>query len=524
MTCPDEVTLSVYLEECLSGEEAWRLKAHIHGCAKCTRLLQAIEDENRLLSEILAEPPAEPTLLERLSPWLGLAAAVVAARVGLNLLDEAWNETVGSRLGWLDPRGPDVAASALFGAFFFVTRQAMELLTGLLFAAAGLVVVVVIAALAIWAWRRARVSTAALAMVLPLLVAPPAQAMTQRHGETVVIAAGETIEDSLVAGGEEVRIEGLVDGDVVAIGRKIVVKGTIKGNLVSWSQKLQIDGTVEGSIFSGAQSAAMNGLARRNAFLFAQSIDLAQPARVEGDLVSFVQDLELAGQVGRDLWAGCEATSVSGSIGRNVRASCDKLALASTAKVDGDVTARVPRKDRIRIEPGASIGGKLETTLPKPKSRAKTILWSVIGLAAALVTGLFVAAVAPSVLQQRIVSAGSAARALGIGVVVLIAAPTVAILLGVTLVGLPLGVALLALFAFAAYLAKILVASAIGQWVMGGKVGLNWRYALTLLVGLLIVSFPMALPIAGAIAKALVLPLGLGLGYLAARALLVRTA
>lgn len=374
MTCPDEVTLSLYLEECLPGEEAWRLKAHLRGCAKCERLLEAIADEDRLLSQILAEPPVEPSVLERLSPWLGLTAAVVVARVGLNLLDEAWNETVGSlRLGWLDPRGQDAASNALFQAFFFVTRQAMDLLTSLLFSAAGIAAVVVIAVLAVWAWRRARVpAAAALAMSVPLLLSEPAEAMTHRHGETVVIAAGETIEDSLVAAGEEVLIDGVVDGDVVATGRKIVVKGTIKGSLVSWSQKLQIDGTVEGSIFSGAQSAAMNGLARRNAFFFAQSIDLAQPARVEGDLVSFVQDLELAGQVGRDLWAGCEATSVSGSIGRNVRASCDKLALASTAKVDGDVTARVPRKDRIRIEPGASIGGKLETTLPKPKSRAKT--------------------------------------------------------------------------------------------------------------------------------------------------------
>lgn len=523
MTCGDDLPLSLYVEGALTGEEAWRVKSHVQHCVRCTRRLEDLGEEDRILAALLAEPVAEPSLVHKLWPWLVVAATFGVARLGLDLLDETWNETVQSlRLHWLDPLGPQVAGDAVFGALFFVTRQAMNVLTSFLLPVAGTLAGVAIVGLVLWSLRKLRIPKTALAMVVAWFVAAQANAMTHRHGETVAVPAGETLHDSLVAAGEAILIDGVVEGDLIAAGGRVVIKGTVKGNLISWSKRLQIDGVVEGSIYCGAKTIDVKGTVMKNAATFAQAVDIPPTAQIGGDVLAFVQDLSVDGSVTRDLWAFSEAPTIGGSIGRNLRVRSDRLLLLSTANVGGDVRARVPSADRLRIDPGASVAGKVDTELPEPKSRKKAILWTLVSLGAALVTGLVLARLSPSLMQAPAGSIASLGLAFGRGALILLAVPVAVIVLCVTLVGMPLGLALAAVLVFFVYLASIVVASAIGRRIFGATAGLNPRYALALVAGLVILGVLESLPYVGWLASVLAVPTGLGMCWLAMRPLWAR--
>lgn len=399
----------------------------------------------------------------------------------------------------------------------------MNVLTSFLLPVAGTLAGVAIVGLALWSLRKLRLPTTALAAVALSFVASQAGAMTHRHAETVTVPAGETLHDSLVVGGEAILIDGIVDGDVIAMGERVVIKGTVKGNLISWSRRLQIDGVVEGGIYSGAQTIDVKGTAMKNVAMFAETVDITQTAQIGGDVLAFVQDITVDGSVTRDLWAFSDAPTIGGTIGRNVRARTERLSLLSTAKVGGDVRARVPSADRLRVDPGASIAGKVETELPEPKSRKKAILLSLVSLGAALVTGLVLARFTPSLMHAPAGTIASLGLAFGRGFLILLAVPVAVIVLCVTLVGLPVGLALAAAFIFFVYVASIVVASAIGRRIFGAAAGLNPRYALALVAGLVILAALKSLPYVGWLASVVVVPIGLGMCWLALRPLWART-
>jgi hypothetical protein len=120
--------------------------------------------------------------------------------------------------------------------------------------------------------------------------------------------------------------------------------------------------------------------------------------------------------------------------------------------------------------------------------------------------------------QRELESALSVFRAAGIGFLVLIATPIAAIVLGVTLIGLP--VALLGLVAWLTglYLAKIFVAALVGQTLMTSPTSRPGSFALALLLGLVLVFVAVNLPYLGGWIRALVVLLGLGIGFVQVRA------
>lgn len=526
MTCGDDLTLSLHAEGVLTGEEAWQVKSHVQHCSRCLRRLEQLAEEDRLLASLLDQPAAPRSWAERAWPWVGAVATFAAARVGLGLADEAWGGAIrAARAQWLNPIGPNAAMDTVFGALFFLSRQAMSLLMSLLLPAAGTLAASFILALVVWSLRRRIPGTAMVVAVAAVALFPRAgHAMTERRGETVVVVAGETINDSLLAKGESVLIDGVIDGDAIVMAERVLVKGTIKGNLISWSDKLVVYGTVEGTVIAGAHKAAIKGAVRRNALLFVQDADIYPGATVDGNLLGFVNALSIDGNVGRDAWMFSDHPTITGTVGQNVHAKVKNLVIRSTAKVGGGLVASVHSRDDVLIEPGAAIQGKVETHLPEGGWSRKKFLFSLVFLAGMLVSGLFLAWAAPSLLRPRIESAGEALRALGRGAVILIGVPLAALILCFTLVGLPIGLAAIALFVFALYVAKIVVAGAIGQRLFRAPVGFNPRYGLGLLVGLVLLAVLGNLPYVGFLVTAIVVPVGLGLLYLALRPLWQREA
>ena len=84
-------------------------------------------------------------------------------------------------------------------------------------------------------WRPRQPGLRLLMMLLALSL--PGFALERRHGDFVTVAANETLDDTLLATGDVVRVDGVINGDLLAFGGSVEVRGTIKGDLVSFAKR-----------------------------------------------------------------------------------------------------------------------------------------------------------------------------------------------------------------------------------------------------------------------------------------------
>ncbi|HZQ92908.1 MAG TPA: polymer-forming cytoskeletal protein [Terriglobales bacterium] len=363
-------------------------------------------------------------------------------------------------------------------------------------------------------WRRA------LALIIGgACLASPALGLERRTGDTVVVAKDETLDDTLIAQADTLRIEGTVTGNVIAFARRVLVTGTVRGDLISFSRDLEMEGRVEGNTFSFAEEADIRREVGRSAMTFARYCRLDREARIAADLLAFCAEAALNGAVGRDASAFASSVDVGGNIERNLAASTGRLTLALPARVGGDLTARVRRAQDVKIESGATVAGRTDIRIRPRRSdfrRAGFYVGIVISIAAAFVTGLILFWLVPTLFGARPVTAGDYARSLGIGFLVCVAIPIAAVIVGITLIGLPIALFSLAAWLAGLYAAKIVIAAIVGRALLrpqpaarpSGRMG---DFAVALLVGLVIVYVAMNLPIIGVIVKFLVILTGLGL-------------
>jgi cytoskeletal protein CcmA (bactofilin family) len=127
--------------------------------------------------------------------------------------------------------------------------------------------------------------------VLLLLAPVGVYAVDIRRGSDVVVAAGETVDDDLIAAGQNLTIAGHITGDLYTGAQTVLVSGTIDGDLIGGAQSVTVDGTVRGSIRAAGAQVTINGTVGRNVSTFAQRITINPGGRVDGSLLGSGQEL-----------------------------------------------------------------------------------------------------------------------------------------------------------------------------------------------------------------------------------------
>jgi cytoskeletal protein CcmA (bactofilin family) len=346
----------------------------------------------------------------------------------------------------------------------------------------------------------------------------PVQALERRmardrHDE-IVVAAGETVDDSLFAVGETVSIDGVVTGNVIAFAHRVIVRGTIKGDLVTAGQRVDLAGTVEGNVISASQTLVVRGPVGRSLHAMAEHVALEREGRVEGDVFGFAEGMDLEGRVGRDLFAAGGFANLKGEVGRNASAWSDRLRVLGPAKIGGNLTAHARDKENVTVDPQATVGGKTETLIKTSHrvSRYATAgfyVWRAIWLAAAFLTGLLLHRLFPTLFAARLDSL-SISKTMGVGFVALVAAPVAILCTALTMVGLPLALLALALWAAGVYLSWIFVGALLGRTLLARPEGSS--FAVGLFVGLALVTAVVYLPYVGWLLSPFVTLLGMGIG------------
>ena len=506
MSCFTDLTYAMYADHELPVEETGQVEQHLAGCAKCRALVEALRGENRVLTSVLREVESEaPVAVPRRSLWrnaawtgLGVVLVVLIQHVSLERLAP-------TDVDWL---------GFLFEVVFFLALNAGTVGWLVSTVAAWTMVALAIVGGMVLIRRPAQMLVGLVGLLVLLGLSSPTSALETRWGTTVIVAAGETVDGTLVASGDTVQVDGTIDGDLIAGARVVEIRGAVRGDLILGGKEVQISGTVEGNVYTFAGTLGIRGHVTRSVYGFNRATVLERESRVDADLSVIGRSLEMEGAVGRSVWIFGATSRVRGAIGRDLIARVHRLDLLAPAKIGGNVTAHVQQQGDVRIEPEVTIAGARETHLAPPGSalyaEPKFYFWMGTNLFGALLLGFVALVVAPRFLHGSVEAVENWWRTLGLGFAVLVAGPLVMIVMAITLVGLPIALISLTLYLLGLYAAKIVVGCFIGRALLRSTTTGARTSFMALLVGLLLLTLGFELPWVGNLIHLVVFCLGLG--------------
>ena len=538
MDCLSEFTVAVFADGELDAAEARRVEGHLARCERCRSLVEALRAENRSLLAALQESepaagaaalPARPRTADLLWTTALVLGAAGILQGALQLLGD-W-EPPGA-LDWVNPFSVTVQWNLFFSSIFYLIREgAAMVLTSVTFVGGLTLGTLLVAGTLYWLRRRPTSVAVLVGVTLALTLAQPGAALDRRTAKktALIIPADQTIDDTLVFRGETLILNGTVTGNVLAFGERVEINGNVQGDVICFAGKTLVGGTVGGNLMAFTSQLDLRGRVARSLYGFASILSLGTDSVVEGDAAGFSAEADVDGKVGRDLALFSGKTGLRGEVGRNFYARTGRLSVLAPARVGGDLTAYVEKASAIQIDPGATIAGKVDKRIRGPRAsrygRASFYFWQAVQLAAALVTGLVLFTLFPALFRLPAAGGGEMLKSVGVGFLVLVAAPIAAVLLCITLVGLPLGLLSFAGWLAGLYLAKIFVGAYVGQRLVSAPAGgAPPAMAMPLLAGLVLVFVAVNLPFVGKLVHLLALLLGLGLVYSQARNAMKRPA
>ena len=525
MECYSEQICAIFVDDELPEDEARRLRDHLSTCQQCRDLVDALRAENRVLSESLRELPEEAAIPKtfsrfRLSRAWGdvavMAAVLVLGSIVLYWFDEL---KIPAALEWTNPFSPSGLTNLLFNVSDYFARGGTAMLTEYAAVVGGVFLLSLLGGSAVLLGRRGRLPKPRLRLMIVLLTLSMSSfALERRHGEFITVTANETVDDTLFAAGNTVRVEGVVNGDLLAFGRTVEIRGTVKGDLVSFAKRTIVSGSVEGRIYTFSEALDLDGQLGHSIYGFAQSLRVNDRGHVGEGIVAAAGDVSLEGEVKRSvdiLTSG--NTDVSGSIGRDLSmtgvSTVGSLTLTNTARVGGNLSARVRQLNHVHVADGATIMGKRDVQVRVRKSqfaRPRFYLHQAVWYAAAILVGWLFLTLFPGFFRATTQAVGAGWLSVGLGVGVLAGVPVAILVAAITLVGFPVSFMLLALYLTAIYLAKVWVGAYLGRLLLKQSGATKGDWMLGLLVGLLIITIVGFVPYLGGLVRLGVVCLGLG--------------
>ncbi len=360
--------------------------------------------------------------------------------------------------------------------------------------------------------------------------------------------------------GDELSIDGVVNGDLVACARLIHINGTINGDLVAAGQVIVIGGTVTDDVRVACQVLQIRDTARIGDDLISASFSLETggASSVGGNAICSGFQALLDGDIGGKInsaFANCE---ILGHVANDVKLDVADaqftamaffaglppaveipdvpagLTIRDTARIDGDLVYRSP--EPARIADGASIQGEIrqqQSVAPSltPAQRAADILAQYLCL---LVVGIGLLLVAPGWMRKMTDIATSRPLAsAGFGIAGFAGFLLVLLVLFVVMIALAVAAGFLKLpglipvfvlpglsgaaflivgfWFFVSWVAQILLCLVVGQKILGVcKPSLAENRFLALVAGLLLYTLIMQVPWLGSIVVWLAILLGIG--------------
>ncbi|CAG0949342.1 MAG: hypothetical protein MPEBLZ_02276 [Candidatus Methanoperedens nitroreducens] len=331
-----------------------------------------------------------------------------------------------------------------------------------------------------------------------------------RSGDKLVIMKDEVVNDDLYFAGNSITVDGVINGDLIAAGSEIKVTGTINGGVIAAGGSIIVTGNVTNDIKAAGGEVRIGGDVGDNVLVFTRNLVLEKNARIT-----------------RDLTLGAGTATIDGTVNGNINGGASDVEMNGATK--GNVTVNI--SNNIKVSPGATIGGNLEYTAPRPgeisgivsgtttyketpvrrENFMSRLPGEILGYLWLLLIGIVSLILAPELTQK--ISDNISVKPLKNllwGLLFLIVTPIVAVLLLVTVIGIPLGLILLVVYITLLYISRIYIGLWVGQYVLGKLKQETKSRVLAMALGLIIVVIGINLPIIGGFIHFIIILLGLG--------------
>jgi cytoskeletal protein CcmA (bactofilin family) len=156
---------------------------------------------------------------------------------------------------------------------------------------------------------------ALLAILTGVAVAQGAVSDKLRTGDTVTVAAGETVSNDLYAVAGTVRIDGTVDGDLVASGGLVDVTGTVTGDVLAAGGRVTISGTVLGDARIAGGLLSIGGSVKQDVLAAGGQLTVMSSGTIGEDLIAGIGQLTIDGTVTGNVLARTGTYTKAGTIG-----------------------------------------------------------------------------------------------------------------------------------------------------------------------------------------------------------------
>jgi cytoskeletal protein CcmA (bactofilin family) len=272
-------------------------------------------------------------------------------------------------------------------------------------------------------------------------------------GDRVVAGRGETKESDFTVAGADVEFSGKAQKDLTAFGASVVHSGEVEGDMLALGAQVTLAGIYHGRVRAGAANLVL-----------------------------------------------------SGTFDHDVAAAAAKITVAPSAVIKGNLrytAATLERKEGARIEGMVARRGfhEREEWMEKGK-KALAGLWLaywLFSIPALIIVGVLVHYLSPRGTEEVLSRLSRFPwKSIGIGLVFIVVVPVAVIIAMATLVGIPAGIITLVIYALFLYVSRVFAGVWMGRKILG-FFKKSWAEAFLgpLILGTLIISLLLAIPIVG---------------------------
>jgi len=183
--------------------------------------------------------------------------------------------------------------------------------------------------------------------------------------EAVVLEKNEVVDRDYFAGGEEVKILGVVNGDLYVGGGLVVINGKVSGDVIVGGGKVEINGEVTQDVRVVGGDLVVKGKIGGNLTAVGANVVVNDSAQLAGSVVAVGGNVTIEAPVPGDVVAGAGSLVINSEVGGNVTAALGELRLESEAGVGGNLTYW--SENEAKIDEGVVIAGVVEQKMPSVK-------------------------------------------------------------------------------------------------------------------------------------------------------------
>lgn len=346
----------------------------------------------------------------------------------------------------------------------------------------------------------------------------PASATEMKNGAVVTVPSGTVIPDDLLMSGNNVSMDGKVDGDLLAFGAQISVPGQVTMDAMLAGSNVNVSGRVGDDIRAAGGTVTLSSPVAKNGALAGGTVTIDKNGSIGRDLQVAGGTIIIDGKVARNLQVAGGQVTLNGVVGGDVTGQVGKLVLGPTALIRGNLIYQ--SQQEATMQPGARVLGKKQFTQVQNRPgyghrRGPGAGLALFSLLALFVTGAILLAIMPR--ESDAIASTAVSRpwsSLLIGFLALIAVPVAVLILMITVVGLPIALILLAAYLISLYISYVFAGLAIGGLLLRGTPEAPSSRYLRLLIGLVIIVVLSALlsyvPVLGGLFRFVVLLIGFG--------------